>query len=573
MLNKKMATIFVCLLLIITGSIQKAVPAEAQNGFVTITGSNLNVREGPGLSYSIVSKVNKGERFPIVKEQGDWIKIGLSAGRQGWVANWYTTKDSTDHSLATGGTTGTVTADSLRVRTGPGTSHPLAGSLTHGQKVAIKELSGNWVKISLSQLEGWVSKEYLSMSTTQQANSQSGKKEATVTAGLNVRTSPSVSSKYVGTLAKGSRVIVNSQANGWSQINYNGTNSWVSSQYLNFSNQTQNSSTASAKAVVTASSLYIRDQGNLNGKVVGQVVKGQTFNILAETNNWLKIEYENGKTGWAAGWFFDKSQTNGGISTSAVKNQTITILSDGTNIRNDAGVDGAVLQRATKGETYEVTNLNGDWYQIRLSGGKTGYVAGWIVSLNGSGTQIEKPDAGVHTKNKTIVIDPGHGGNDTGTIGARGTLEKDLNLKTAKLLYDKLRAAGANVNMTRTSDQYVTLASRVSASHYRNADAFISIHYDSISDKSVRGMTTYYYYGKGLATELHSGVINRTQLKNRDVRYGNYYVLRENKQSSALLELGYLSNPTEEMLVTTNQYQQTVANGLFEGLARYFKTN
>ncbi|SEM31863.1 N-acetylmuramoyl-L-alanine amidase [Mesobacillus persicus] len=573
MLNKKMATIFVCLLLIITGSIQKAVPAEAQNGFVTITASNLNVREGPGLSYSIMSKVNKGERFPIVKEEGDWIKIGLSAGRQGWVANWYTTKDSADNSLATGGTTGTVTADSLRVRTGPGTSHSLAGSLTHGQKVTIKELSGNWVKISLNSFEGWVSKEYLSMSTTQQANSQSGKKEAVVTAGLNVRTSPSVSSNKVGTLAKGSRVIVNSQANGWSQINYNGTNSWVSSQYLNFSVQTQNTTTASATTVVTASSLYVRDQGSLNGKVVGQVVKGQTFTILAETNNWLKIEYENGKTGWAAGWFFDKSQTNGGISTSAVKNQTITILSDGTNIRNDAGVDGAVIQRATKGETYEVTNLNGDWYQIHLSGGKTGYIAGWIVSLNGSGTQIEKPDAGVHTKNKTIVIDPGHGGNDSGTIGARGTHEKDLNLKTAKLLHDKLKAAGANVHMTRTSDKYVSLASRVSTSHYRNADAFISIHYDSISDKSVRGMTTYYYYGKGLASELHSGVINRTQLKNRDVRYGNYYVLRENKQSSALLELGYLSNPTEEMLVSTNQYQQTVADGLFEGLARYFKTN
>ncbi|WP_404329384.1 SH3 domain-containing protein [Mesobacillus maritimus] len=575
MLNNKMAAIFLCLLLIVTGSIQKAWPAEANNGFVTITASNLNVRGGPGLSYSVVSKVNKGEKYPILKQEGDWIKIGLSAGREGWVAEWFTSKEAASNDVNPSATTGIVTADSLRVRTGPGTSYSLAGSLGNGQTVTIIEATGSWLKIKVASLEGWVSKEYIrtgASPTMSQPKTQ--QTEAVVTSGLNVRTSPSLSGQLVGSLVKGSRVAVISQSNGWAQIQFNGTNSWVSSEYLDFANQSQNNPTNASlpQATVTASTLSVRDSGSLNGKLVGQVLKGQKFTILEESNKWVKIEYQTGKTGWAAGWFFEKSQNYAPVSQNSLKGQTITVLSNGTNIRSEAGVHGSVVQRANNGDSFEVIDLSGEWYEIRLKGGKTGYVAGWIVSLSGSSQQIAKPDAGVHTKNKKIVIDPGHGGNDSGTIGTRGTLEKELTLSTAKLLYNRLKSSGADVYMTRFSDTYVSLASRVATSHQQNADAFISIHYDSIEDRNVRGMTTYYYSNPNLAKELHSSIINKTKLKNRDVRYGNYYVLRENRQNSALLELGYLSNPTEEILVTSKQYQRAVADGLFEGLARYLKT-
>lgn len=575
MLNKKMAVVLLCLLLIVTGSIQKAGPAEANNGFVTITATNLNVRGGPGLSYSVVSKVNKGEKYPILTQEGDWIKIGLSSGRVGWVAEWFTSKVAATNVVNPSATTGIVTADSLRVRTGPGTRYSLAGSLRNGETVTIMETSGNWIKIKVASLEGWVSKEYIktgqSSQTFQPATQQT---EAIVTSGINVRTKPSLTGELVGSLIKGSRVVVFSQSNGWAQIQFNGTTSWVSSEYLEFTNQSsQNLANAALpQGTVTASTLSIRDSGSLNGKLIGQVLEGQKFTILEESNNWVKIEYQTGKTGWAAGWFFEKNQNIAPVSQDTHEGQRITVLNDGTNIRSDAEVQASVIQRANNGDTFEVVGLNGEWYQIRLKGGKTGYVAGWIVSSTGSGQQIAKPDAGTHTQNKKIVIDPGHGGNDSGTIGARGTLEKELTLNTAKLLYNRLKSSGADVYMTRTSDTYVSLASRVATSHYRNADAFISIHYDSIEDRNVRGMTTYYYSNPTLAKELHTSVINKTKLKNRNVRYGNYYVLRENNQNSALLELGYLSNPTEEILVTSQQYQRAVADGLFEGVARYLKT-
>ena len=75
--------------------------------------------------------------------------------------------------------------------------------------------------------------------------------------------------------------------------------------------------------------------------------------------------------------------------------------------------------------------------KYKLKNGTTGYIAGWIVSINGSAPQIERPGAESYLKNKTIVIDPGHGGHDNGTTGSEGHLEKELTLRTAKSCYMK----------------------------------------------------------------------------------------------------------------------------------------
>src|SRR5690606_2523572 len=148
--------------------------------------------------------------------------------------------------------------------------------------------------------------------------------------------------------------------------------SWVSSEYLEFANQTASNKSNSSlpQATVSASTLSIRDSASLDGSVIGQVLKGQRFAILEESNNWVKIEYETGKTGWAAGWFFEKSQNKAPVSERSLNGQTITVLSNGTNIRSDAGAHASVIQRADNGDRFEVIDLTDDWYQIRLKGGK-----------------------------------------------------------------------------------------------------------------------------------------------------------------------------------------------------------
>lgn len=567
--------------------------AQAES-VVTISINGLNVREGPGLSYRVVKQVKQGESFKLLKEENEWIQIKLSNNQNGWVANWLVQKKNNQISMSNQNedSIGQITVNGLRVRNGPGTSFQTIGHLNKGNQVTIKERNENWIKISTSSIVGWVSNEFVNIPNkqeTEQSKTPSNNTEEVATGiinanSLNVRSDATLQSNIIGKLQKGDQVKVLSTTKEWTQISFQGKSAWISSEFINLSSpsptngpkETKPPTSSGIIGTVTANGLNIRSKADLSGKIVGNVSKGSSFTILEEVNNWSKIEFSSKQYGWVASWYLDKSVPETTPTQSQeVKESFITILHDGTNIRSGPAVSTSVALRANQGDQFPVKSLKGDWYEITLKDGSSAYIAGWIVSVSGSAPQVEKPGAEAHLKSKTIIIDPGHGGGDNGTTGARGTFEKELTLRTAKLLYDKLRASGANVILTRTNDTYFSLRSRVSTAHYHKADAFISIHYDSILDRSVRGMTSYYYHSfqRPLAEAVHSSTISQTKLKDRGVRFGDYHVLRENSQKAILLELGYLSNPAEETTVTSPQYQESAATGIFNGLAKYFKTN
>ncbi len=561
----------------------------AASGSVTIASDSVNIRSGPGLSYPLLKAAKRGEKYSIVQEKGDWIEIQLSLGKTGWLVNWLVTKDNekTAAAASTKGSKGNIAiaTDQLRVRTGPGTSFQVIGSLNKGQAAAILEQNENWYKIAAPFGEGWAAREFLKVQDGAQENTSpdTAKTSTGIVSGdtLNVRKEASSSSPVIGKLTHGTTVTIYSKKNNWLEVSYGNLKGWASADFINSTTGTAKDSPkkeTNLYGTVTASSLSVRSGSSLNASVIGSVSKGQGFPILEENNNWAKIEYKTGSFGWVAGWYLDKSATPATApkSNSGDGNKgTITILQDGTNIRKTPTVQADVLQRANQGETFSVIRVQNDWYEIKLKNGKTGFVAGWIVSINGSATQIEKTGGESYLKNKTIILDPGHGGGDNGTTGASGTLEKNLTLRTAQLLYDKLKAAGAKVYLTRNSDSYLALPSRVSMARSYNADAFISLHYDSNLDRSVRGMTGYYYhsYQKTLADTVYASVAGQTKLKSRGVRFGDFHVIRENSQKASLIELGYLSNPEEEITLNSSTFQENAASGLFNGLAHFFKDN
>jgi N-acetylmuramoyl-L-alanine amidase len=591
LLLKKFSLVLV--LILFFGGIPTFVPRVIAESNVTIAINTLNVREGPGLSYRVVKQVNKGESFLFVKEENDWIQIKLLNNQYGWVANWLVQKENTQGTPdnQTISSSGSVAVDGLRVRNGPGLSFQTIGHVNKDVKVTILEKNENWIKISSGLFKGWVSSEFVTVSNGQAPHT---KKEKTSTKGLsaivtvdslNVRSNATLQANIIGKLQKGEKIEIISSITDWVQIEFSGQKAWISTEFIEMEGQPVNKEEKSTSqptdlkgiiGTVTANGLNVRGKADLTGNIVGNVLKGSSFTILEEKNNWSKIEYSPKKYGWVNTWYLEKSIPKTDTSyTQEVKEGSVTILYDGTNIRNGPSVQTRVVIRANVGDRFPVKSLKGEWYEILLEDGSLAYIAGWIVSVSGSAPQVEKPGAEVHLKNKTIVLDPGHGGGDNGTTGARGTLEKDLTLRTSILLYDKLRASGANVILTRTNDSYYSLRSRVSTASYHKADAFISIHYDSILDRSVRGMTTYYYhsYQKSLAEAIHNSTIDQTKLRDRGARFGDYHVIRETNQKAILLELGYLSNPAEETTVSSPQYQEMAAIGIFNGLAKYFKSN
>ncbi|WP_406686725.1 SH3 domain-containing protein [Rossellomorea vietnamensis] len=555
--------------------------AQAETGKVTISVSTLNVRTGPGLSFPVLTTVHRGEEYKIVDTQKDWYKVETNSG-DGWVADWLVTVDksvSADPSPKGG----KVNTDGLRVRSGPSTSDDVVTVLQNGDTVTVMKEDGDWLNIESGTIRGWVHRDYITGSEAAQGKKKVNQKGIVTDDALNVRTSPSLQSTVLGVLNKGDEIEVTGSVSGWYEIRFGDEVAWISDSYVEFSTGSDEVETSQSEeessfdgelvGIISVHGLNVRDETSLNGRIVGKVSKGEKFTLLKEKNNWYQIKLPNGDNGWVAGWYVQKTVTAAAHESNS-SNENITILYNGTNIRSEANTQASVVKRASSGESYGVKSKDGDWYEVELADGSAGFVAGWVVSVRsalGENTTPDRKRSG-GLEDKVIVIDPGHGGRDSGTTGASGTLEKLLTMKTGELLAEKLKSAGAKVKLTRKTDEYVSLPSRVSLSHYNQADAFISIHFDSIMDSSIAGHTTYYYQDqqKELAEEIHGSLSDRLPTSDRGVRIGDYHVIRENNRPAVLLELGFLSNPSEEANVNTQYFQDLAATAIYHGLSDYF---
>lgn len=188
-------------------------------------------------------------------------------------------------------------------------------------------------------------------------------------------------------------------------------------------------------------------------------------------------------------------------------------------------------------------------------------------------------------KGKVIALDPGHGGSDPGAVGSTSQ-EKNVTLPIALNVQSLLEKAGAKVYMTRRDDRDVyganasateELGARTAIGNTNKADLFISIHINSFSDPNVGGIASYYFaktgYDSMLAQNLQSAIIDKVGDSNWDDRGTNqarFYVLRNTRMPAVLLELGFISNPTEEKLMNTPQFQLQAAQGIVQGLDKFF---
>src|SRR5438477_11646741 len=176
--------------------------------------------------------------------------------------------------------------------------------------------------------------------------------------------------------------------------------------------------------------------------------------------------------------------------------------------------------------------------------------------------------ASAQTRFTTIVIDPGHGGFDHGGIPGQRVLEKNMNLDVALRLKPILEKAGYRVVMTRTTDIFVPLGSRVAiANSYPNA-IFLCIHFNSASRSGASGIETYFYSTESapLAASIHTAVVGGAPSENRGVRRRGYFVLRRTTVPAVLVECGFLTNPTEAQYALTTTYRQKLAQEIARGI-------
>lgn len=184
---------------------------------------------------------------------------------------------------------------------------------------------------------------------------------------------------------------------------------------------------------------------------------------------------------------------------------------------------------------------------------------------------------------RIICIDPGHGGKDNGSTGPAGTLEKENTLAVAILLRDMLEKNGATVVMTRETDREVgapsapneeELSARVAVANEIQADIFISIHNDFFTSRTTSGSSVFHYGDPAsakLAKCVQECVVKKLGSKNRGSRFASLYVLRYTKMPAIIVEIAFISNPVEEMLLSSAEGRNNAAESIFDGIVKFFK--
>ncbi|MHC5727798.1 MAG: N-acetylmuramoyl-L-alanine amidase, partial [Nostoc sp.] len=196
---------------------------------------------------------------------------------------------------------------------------------------------------------------------------------------------------------------------------------------------------------------------------------------------------------------------------------------------------------------------------------------GPFPDLNNPNTQLRlQPQRRVTNGRVVVIIDPGHGGKDSGALGLGGAREKDVILPIGKKLGEILQQNGIQVILTRDSDYFVTLPGRVQLAERANADVFVSIHANSAgaSRPDVNGLEVYYYdSGLDLARIVRSSILQSIgTLKDRGVRRARFYVLRKSSMPSILVETGYMTGREDMARLRTSAYQNQMAEAIARGV-------
>lgn len=310
--------------------------------------------------------------------------------------------------------------------------------------------------------------------------------------------------------------------------------------------------------IVTGEDVNVRNGPGTSYNVIGKVNKQESYAVLDENEDWIQIDM-NGVSGWIYVQYVSTSRNQ-----RQSKNEKVTIKYDQTHIRSGPSSEYDILTFVNRGTLLKVIEEENDWYKVKTKAG-IGYILKSLVDDKNDSMNLQVQD-------KVVVIDAGHGGRDNGALSVHHHSEKNLTLSTALKLADELRLLGIEPILTRDDDEYISLASRATFINNENADAFISLHYNSAPDHpEAEGIVTYYYDSNNtnFAKTVQQHLIHESKATDRDISYGNYQVLRQSVKPAILIELGFLSNKQQEPILLTNIYQRQLVRGIASGLLYY----
>lgn len=546
----------------LVSQVKTTVPATTKTAAVTstkvtVTGTTVNVRSGPGTNYAKVVVAKKGQQFQVIRLANGWYNISLGSGKTGWIISSLVqvvqatpSRSGTSITLEKVAVTGTT----LNLRKGPGANYATIGQVKKGQQYYVIRRQTGWCNLLISSTKnGWVSDKYV--------------KTIKTASGGTTTSAPASNTSTVPT---------------------------------NFAK----------KIIITGSVVNIRTGPATTYSVTSQVKRYDEFGFIQEKNGWYRVALSAAKTGWITktlASLVPSSYSTGeviSVNTDVYSADQVSIIIKGSapiNFRktvltnpNRTVIDliGFNPGKAAGSKTLAVNNMLQSYYlsqytvlprvaRLTINQTKSCYFS---TSLSGDKKTLTLTyrDGGILAGRK-IVVDAGHGDFDPGAIGQTGLKEKNVNLDIATDLAEDLRALGADVTMTRSDDTFVGLYDRSGIANNLGADLFISVHSNSSTSSSANGTSTYYYAPASrtdlaaqakqrlyLAQVVQTELVKAVGRKNLGVLTNQLAVLSTTKMPSILVETAFISNPTEEKLLGDPTTQGKFAQGICNGVVDYF---
>lgn len=625
--------LFICALIFFF--LAAAIPVPVFAGEEGIVKPNvLNVRKGPGTNYSVLTQVKAGESYRVLDKSGQWAKLLLHNGQEGWTSAEYLNIKTVETKKVK------VKSDPVNLRKGPGTGFAKIGQVKAGVTLEVISERNDWFQVHYDKGQAWIAGWLVEGGISSPAEPSRSGNLATVQYVIitgkvvNVRKGPGLNHPVVTKIGLNEKHAILAEQNGWYKLRAGGQEGWVLGELVKVITETTSqppestmppSGEVPAAIIVTGDIVNIRDAASLEAAIVTKVSRGQRLNVISRLGDWYQVRLSDNRIGWIAGWLTQVATAV--VPPSFVETEVLSApVSQGRYFRIfDVGGKANLVLEGWEQNQYKATiDKNAKTLTLELEGGtdknyegqlsRLGITKLKIYSSNSKAmitaelnftpqenlnydevrkrTVIQLGTAQVAgLSGKTIVIDPGHasiqpgGWLDPGAVGRKtGLHEKDVNLSIALKLKNLLEQAGAKVIMTHTGSTDLTLAGRAEIANILKADIFVSVHANSSDNGTLSGHSTYFYAPSGheilgaqrysrqkLATLVQRELSKAGGRKDAGVLEANFAVLRETKVPSILVETAYLSDVEEERLLGNDGYRQQLAVGIYQGLKLYFE--
>jgi SH3 domain protein len=252
---------------------------------------------------------------------------------------------------------------------------------------------------------------------------------------VNVRVGPGLSYANMGQVKKGDKLAILAEKNKWYQVRLSGDKiGWIASWLID---NTEVSSATNKVGIVKVPNTTVFKSANSKSDVLGTIERSQKVTIMYQEKDWSQILYK-GTAGWVQSQFIQGTQETSDSNTSSNDDsiKTVTVTQSNSKLRINPEENARVIKSANVGKKFDYLGKSGSWYKVKDSDGSVGYIASWMVTISGSKSAVKS--AVTNISEATIVIDPGHGGDDVGAESQKKTYEKNFTLKYAKAIKSEL---------------------------------------------------------------------------------------------------------------------------------------